>query len=305
MKRSALILTVIAAAAVIALVVVATRGDETEALAPATQGIIVEDPLGGDVAKYLVGYYRCVGDYLEDSEQSLENGISGCSVVNTVFRFVNPTSGFLEKHVALFDDDETLVGCYSAEMSGNDLEIDNLGEMLAYGWITDPETGEPIEWLPEEGVLKVVALDPLFPSAVSPLHKGIAGWAEYQLGYLFDGQPAADGVLLDGGGYGAPVQLAAVPGLILQQDQFSGPNQDLVGPDGRPDELVKIVDNCNPEIEPTSTPVAATPTPTSTPTPAPDVTPSATPDVTATATPWCFEVPGGLFCIPGGFIPET
>ncbi len=53
----------------------------------------------------------------------------------------------------------------------------------------------------------------------------------------------------------------------------------------------------------TVVPPAATPTPGPTRTATPSRTP--TPVATATATPWCFPVQGGIFCIPGGYMPYT
>ncbi len=289
MKLSPVVLSVLAAAAVIAFAVVATRGGQTAADDAGTLGFEWNSPSDGTLSPYLVGYYKCYGEG------------PYCDVVNTVFRFVNPTSEFLEKDVALFDDDENLVGCYLGHLTQNDLEIDNLGQKLNAGEIFDPVTGDPISSLPPDGVLKAVVLDPTSPNAVEQLRSGLVGWAEYPSSMSYSGPVTA---------------LAGVPREVLLEDADG---------DGRPDELAKIIDQCFPGPTPTPSPTPTkTGTPTNTPTPTtPTITPTptktptpyvplstatptrtATPSTPPTATPWCFDFPGGVFCIPGGLIRD-
>jgi hypothetical protein len=311
MKVNPVVLSVLAAAAVIALALIATRGDRTEAGDVGTLGFEWNNPSDGVLSPYLVGYYRCEEgiDFTSGGAGALQ-GSENCDGINTVFRFINPTSEFLEKDVALFDDEENLIGCYLDHLTQNDLELDNLGAMLEAGDIFQPNTWPdtvPVTELPENGVIKVVVLDPQFPNAVEQLRSGLIGYAEYGIQFRI---AAADGQL--GSLMGSVVPLANVPREVLLEDVRSGLNQDEddgaggPNPDGRPDELANT-----PTVTVTPTPVTPTITPTPTRTPTPFVpqstatpTRTATPSTAPTATPWCFDIPGGVFCIPGGFIPD-
>jgi hypothetical protein len=314
MKAKWIALTVVAAAAVVALAVVFTRGEGTQAGSQA--GLVMEGG-GGDLSPYLVGYYRCVsydGVLTDGDALPAQDGLP-CGLVNTVFHFINPTSELLQKDAALFDADENLVGCFSGLLTQNDLEIDNLSYMLGaveLGSLSALNSdqmidvrditlnGEPVTELPEEGVIKVVVLDPTIPNAVDALRSGLVGYADYHTGL------DADGIAIEDVPTGL-AELHSVPRQVLLEDAYGGPNQDQPGPDGRPDELAKIIDGCFPPPgtptptvtptvtnTPTVTPTVPTATPTSTPTPfVPVVTSTPTATSTSETGGTCFEWPPG------------
>jgi hypothetical protein len=293
MKVRWIALTIVAAAAVVALAVVFTRGEGTQA---GSQAGLVMEGAGGDLAPYLVGYWRC--DPPDD-----------CTTDNTIFRFVNPSSETLQKDAALFDDDENIIACFNANLTQNDLEVDSLAQLLANGatetepYLRAPVTGDAVTDLTvTDGVIKVVVLDPSIPNAIDALRSGLIGYADYTTD--IDAGPA--GTLDDV--HTGLAELHGVPRAVVLEDAYGGPGQDVLGPDGRPDELAKIIDNCfppeatpTPTVTPTvtNTPTATatvpTATPTSTPTPyVPVVTATPTPpEGTATPAGGCFEWPPG------------
>jgi hypothetical protein len=308
MKAKWIALTIVAAAAVIALAVVFTRGDRTQAGSQA--GLVMEGG-GGDLAPYLVGYWRC--------DPPTTDPVIPCGDLNTIFHFINPSSETLEKDAALFDDEEHLIACFNDNLTQNDLEVDDLGHMLegdANPVLRDPSTGQPLNELSymgtpvTEGVIKVVVLDPTIPNAIDALRSGLIGYADYTTD--IDAGPA--GTLDDV--HTGLAELHGVPRAVVLEDAYGGPGQDQPGPDGRPDELAKIIDNCfpppgtpTPTVTPTvtNTPTATatvpTATPTSTPTPFVPVvtsTPTATPTSETGST--CFEWPPGsgtIICFGG------
>jgi hypothetical protein len=258
MKARWIALSVVAAAAVVALAVVFTRGEGTQAGSQA--GLVIEGG-GGDLAPYLVGYWRC------DAPDG------DCTTDNTIFRFVNPSSETLQKDAALFDADENLIACFDGLLTQNDLEVDDLGDMLDSGGLRAPITGDTLSTLPvSEGVIKVVVLDPTIPNAVEALRSGLIGYADYTTDILAGPAGTLDDV------HTGLAELHGVPRAVVLEDAFGGPDQDVPGPDGRPDELAKIIDKCFPGPE--------TPTPTPTNTPADTATPTQTATVTRTPTPF-------------------
>jgi hypothetical protein len=274
---------------------VGTTGEDAEAGPPA--GLADLDGGGGDLAPYLVGHFQCgEGRLIADGVTQANGTFEECYPYDTIFRFINPTSELLQKDAALFDDEENLVGCFNDNLSGNDLEIDDLGYMLDQGMIT--LNGTPVTELPGEGVIKVVVLDPTIPNAVDALRSGLIGYAEYALVEIDDGS---------GWGGSREVALQGIPRQVVLEDAYGGPNQDIAGPDGRPDELAKIIDNCFPPEAtptptvtptvtntPTATPTVPTATPTSTSTPfVPVVTSTPTPTSTSETGSTCFEWPPG------------
>jgi hypothetical protein len=300
MKARWIGLTVVAAAAVVALAVVFTRGEGTQA---GSQAGLVMEGAGGDLAPYLVGYWRC--DPPEGGD------LDPCDIDNTIFHFVNPSSETLQKDAALFDDDENLIACFNANLTQNDLEVDDLGDMLELGSdspgpeapiLREPITGAPLSSLPvTEGVIKVVVLDPSIPNAIDALRSGLIGYADYTTD--IDAGPA--GTLDDV--HTGLAELHGVPRAVVLEDAFGGVDQDQPGPDGRPDELAKIIDKCFPPEAtptptvtltvtntPTATPTVPTATPTNTPTPfVPVVTSTPTATSTSETGGTCFEWPPG------------
>jgi hypothetical protein len=301
---------VVALTMALVLGVVAPQGEDAEAGPPA--GVVL-DGGGGDLAPYLVGPWQC------DPPDAVTG--AACDDWNSSFAIINPTSELLEVDAALFDTDEHLIACFNTNLTGNDYGSGDLGEALENG--VDPQPGDPVLRAPitgetltkleydgapvYQGVIKAVVLDPTIPNAVEALRSGAIAYALYT-------RSLAGSVDVEGTPYPFAVgdvpalgALQGVPREVVLEDANGGPNQDQPGPDGRPDELAKIIDNCFPPPgtptptvtptvtnTPTATPTVPTATPTSTPTPfVPVVTSTPTPTSTSETGSTCFEWPPG------------
>ena len=122
--------------------------------------LFVFTPSGGSLSSYLVGYFDTTTEDTYGST-TITTGVDA----DAFLYLVNPTAKDLTAFVAIFDEDEGVLGCASRDLSPNDLEVIKL---VNDGFV-DFNT---------RGVLKVVTVLTDFPDRIQA---GIKGWLVHHL----------------------------------------------------------------------------------------------------------------------------